>query len=118
MNIEITKELLGEVLGVDIRKINYSILDGNLYYYKTFIKCKSKINIHELEHKFKEWAFDNFYLSIIVFKINDDLYKCEIADIKDSLGEWNTKHSFKIETEIEAVIKACQWIFNKNRRIK
>lgn len=68
------------------------------------------ISIYELAHKFKEWAFDNYYLSIIVFKINDNLYKCEIADIRDSLGEWSTKHSFKIDSETEAIYQATQWI--------
>lgn len=106
----ISKELLGEVLGFKIRKINPSIKDGNLYYYKEFVKCKSKINIYELGFKIKEWVFDNFYLSIIIFKINDDLYKVEIADIRDSLGEWTTKKSFKIDTKINGMIKYCEWI--------
>lgn len=57
----ISKELLSEVLAVDIRKINNSILDGNLYYYKTFVKCKSKINIYELADKIIDWIESKGY---------------------------------------------------------
>lgn len=118
--IEISKELLSEVIGKEIREfaiekneLRYILEDDNnsipeLYY----------INIYELAHKCKEWAFDSFYLSIITFKINDDLYKCEIADIKDSLGEWSNKYSFRIDNEIKAIFKACEWILDNEEKIK
>ena len=99
----ITEELLSKVLKVNIRKINNSILDGNLYYYKTFVNCKSKINIYELAYKceshfmllgfqIKSWfnEIDSFieiyYLDNLVFK---QQYQCP---------------------KVEAIFKACEHI--------
>lgn len=115
----ISKELLSEVLkDNDILHFDFSEGDTILYYandpIQQFLDTPyHKINIYELAHKCKEWAFDTSYLSIIVFKMNDDLYKCEIADIRDSIGVWSTKYSFKAESEQYAVFEACQWILDR-----
>jgi len=103
----ITKELLSDIFGFEIRKINPSILDGNLYYYKKFVKCKSKINIYELAHKCKEWANSKGF--DVLSSCNTD-EKCWVQ-----LHQYNTKligsskyfHSF---TEYKAIFKACEHI--------
>lgn len=120
----IGKELLSEVFTDNQQNFKVNKIEKNILHYSWLmeeffgdgdVNCKwidMSINIYELAHRCKEWAFDSFYLSIITFKINDDLYKCEIADIKDSLGEWSNKYSFRIDNEVEAIFKACEWILD------
>lgn len=108
----INKELLSEVLKVDIRKINNSTLDGNLYYYKTFVKCKSKINIYELAHKCKEWAYKCGYI------IDSGYHKHHINCFKAHFYGWvneniDTETELVATTEMEAIIKACEWILKQ-----
>ena len=113
----ISKELLGEVLKADIRKINNSILDGNLYYYKTFVKCKSKINIYELAHKCKEWAVN---LSPNKHALSSYPRWSDIRNYKKTNGSYYIcQHlvsgvQFEAESEPEAIFKACEWILNKD----
>ena len=96
----ISKELLSEVLGVDIRKINNSILDGNLYYYKTFVKCKSKINIYELGFKVKEWSYSKCN-EIISYTEGSEVYQTQLGKkVKD----------FYADSELKAIIKAAEWV--------
>ena len=110
----ISKELLGEVLKADIRKINNSILDGNLYYYKTFVKCKSKINIYELAHKCKEWALSKGYIINSGATTSNDwsstIYKVikENPYIKELSNTWE-------QSENEAIFRACQWILDNKK---
>lgn len=96
--MEINKELFEAVYNCDITTD------------KDMLGVYKRINVYEFAFKCKEWVFDHFYLSIIIFKVNDNVYKCEIANISDYLGEWITKHSFRADSEIKAIIKACEWI--------
>ena len=119
----ISKELLTEVIGVEIRKINNSILDGNLYYYKTFVKCKSKINIYELANRCKEWAINKGYeiKSSKPIVLNDEgrqvfNYWWAAWLFKFDGGCESPKQillpSFIGENEPKAIFKACQWILD------
>ena len=116
----ISKELLSNIFGFKIRKINQSILDGNLYYYKEFYKCKSKINIYALAHKCKEWAIKQSnkenkitYIEITqiytIFYKSKDKVSCYIhyfyEDKKSGAGK-----EFIADTESEAIFEACEWI--------
>lgn len=112
----ISKELLGEVLKADIRKINNSILDGNLYYYKTFVKCKSKINIYELAHKCKEWAFRQGYelRNGRSIDVKEELcYFCEYKQERQL--DYYDRDYFLADNESESIFKACQWILESKK---
>ena len=106
--MNIIKELLSEVLEVEIidfniigNKLNYIIPnyeteeDGDLIY----IDLGQNINIYEFAFKCKEWALKkelNIFSSCKSFSIfQNGVLICS------SSGEDN---------EIEAIIKACQWI--------
>jgi hypothetical protein len=108
-----SKELLGEVLKADIRKINNSILDGNLYYYKTFVKCKSKINIYELANKCKEWALNKGYM----MKIENHYLNSTQIQIRKTMANSIYKEPWKktFKSEVEAIIEAAQFIFDNNK---
>lgn len=111
----ISKELLGEVLKADIKKINNSILDGNLYYYKTFVKCKSKINIYELAHKCKEWALRKNYILASESNTYGGICNMSISSMDVDVF-YNIQSITRANTEVEAVIKACEWILNNKDR--
>lgn len=113
----ISKELLCEVVGFstdEIRYIEDELNEDNcLVYVMDYDHLQVPINVHELAHKCKEWAFDKHNLNIIAFKINNIVYKFEIATIINSQGVWFTKYSNKATSEPEAIFKACQWILEK-----
>lgn len=105
--IIVSKELLSEALGIDIRKINNSILDGNLYYYKTFVKCKSKINIYELANKCKVWAYNKGY-EIVSLAHMIRIYK----------NGYEVYYTNSTLFDLDMFFKACQWILGKIKEAK
>ena len=110
--MEISKELLSKVLAVNIRKINNSILDGNLYYYKTFVKCKSKINIYELSHKCKAWAFKKGFAFRIEYLGGKDI-NIQLINCRNEKTEYS-KDFYNIEN-IEHIAVPCQWILDNKK---
>ena len=117
----ISKELLSEVLNIEI--IDYSIdtsqvrinqlwhedtpLNRELELFNTIYGCMHSINIYELAHKCKEWAYSKHgYLlnSRRTFKTKYLLGYCEVVkDCEFYYSEYSN-------TEVEAIFKACQWI--------
>lgn len=105
----ISKELLNEVLGYEA---SYIQIVGTKLCFSCHIKGGSNINIYELAHKCKEWAFNNgYYLNIYNDAIDVVLKKsCKIV-------ENITDGSFKYSPTL--VFKACQWILdNKGRQMR
>lgn len=103
----ISKELLSEVLGYKISKA-YIEDTQSVKYLNVFLDgddtgIYDSINIHELAHKCKEWAYKQGFL------LNSDslgycLHGCYEEDIIKVDQEW------KSDTEPEAIFKACEWI--------
>ena len=105
-----SKELLSEVLGHKIWKVmdcNMGTLRYCIYPNKGDEPSEYifPINIYELAHKCKEWAFNNgYYLNIYNDAIDVVLKKsCKIV-------ENITDGSFKYSPML--VFKACQWILD------
>ena len=113
-DLKISRELLRAVLKIDIKDVsiigstlNYTILnheteeDGELVY----IDLGQNINIYEFSFKCKEWlknkvsnlcsGFDNGHRSF-----------CHIENL-------NTEDRFYEDSEVEAIIKACEWILSE-----
>ena len=127
--MEISKELLSEVLGEDVRLGEYNIIDNDgvpqkynmkitlngttlnyWRYYKewddgsTMVSCQ--INIYELAFKCKVWAVEN----------NRELYSssrghCYISNLNRNNPSNTIDHY--AETEVEATIKACEYILKE-----
>ena len=100
---EISKELLSEVLDCNCTEI-YPIQDNELAYQAFGV---SYINIYELAHKCKEWAYKRGFLywyenSGLFIKI---MYSCKVDFVID-IGE------YKKPFEIDIDFKACQWILD------
>ena len=125
--MEISKELLSEVLGEDVRLGVYTTVEsdedelvqhimkieiyGNRVSYWRYYEecgddrtmCKSNINIYELAFKLKIWAYSN------CCELVSYTEGCEI--FQTQLGE--TIKYFYAETEVEAIILASEWILKE-----
>ena len=125
----ISRELLSEVLGKDIREIAFTedekvkleenwqgeIFKENCLVYTYMVSMRGmggslyleEINIHELSHKCKEWARDMDY--ILVSNLNTVGARCDVYSGSDMVMSTDS------DTEPQAIFKACQWILdNKN----
>lgn len=127
----ISKELLSEVLEREVTDFEY--WDNNEYrctaYFDGF-RQRFFLNIYELAHKCKEWAFYTYKISVSSFK-SGSFYLKEFNQIKDNSEYWVELDTASIDCEIniddsgifkscsehEAIFKACQWILD-NKGIK
>ena len=110
-DLKISKELLSEVLGYEVDTflgINKNEIDYTCCRDENEGYIDISINIYEFAFKCKEWAFKNKY------------------KIQSQINEGNKGHShitkknddcwakgFFENTEIEAIIKACEFILTK-----
>lgn len=103
----ISKELLSEVMGQEIRELGTIIID-DLSYFSVFWRA---INIYQLAHKCKEWAWDNGYGMNITRSLLHDMYGTTIF-YKN--GAFSSSGGLA-DTEPEAIFKACDWILKEKR---
>jgi len=87
-----------------ISKINGYVCD-----YGTGIHCPVNINIYELAHKCKEWAFNEGY-SILIDILGIDNYQISMEQLKDGKPAY-VKDLYNT-TEPKAIFLACQWILD------
>ena len=73
------------------------------------------INIYELAHKCKEWAFKQGYelFSRILSNDNQPFGNCVVYRVEADLEE--SLHIVNDNTEQEAIFKACEWILKEMR---
>jgi hypothetical protein len=116
----ISKELLSEVLEEEVG--SFEIKNNALIYTIKLCFGYKTINIYELAHKCKEWAWDNGYS--ITIKRYKDGYQC-ILDFEFTFNLSNSNKTGHIRnwtgivnsnTEPEAIFNACQWIYNNRRK--
>lgn len=115
--MEISKELLSEVLGHN-DMCNERIVENKLLY-----MCKNdgtmdyeyEYNIYEFAFDCKEWALSKGYI------LSSNSYSnggcCQVIQVDGEecpeCGECTTLEYIHSFTEIEAIIKACEWILNE-----
>jgi len=110
----ISKELLSEVL---LCYISSHSVNNNIVEY-TIIDCRKnmetygdsenhEINIHELAHKCKEWALEQGYG--LSSGIADHITKIRFCTATNDC--FNSNKCFNQDTEVEAIFKSCQWIY-------
>ena len=115
--MEISKELFEKVMGIKLgneHNTGQELMFMKTVVYYTDISKKYKLgdiidnlNIHELAHKCKEWAFNKGYV------VGTDLDKVNVWSIKERIIINHFEVYFEDYLEFE--IKACQWILdNKN----
>ena len=124
----ISKELLSEVLGVKVLSL-YTHASAEHIGYCFDESCgndisrQMEINIYELAHKCKEWAY-NLNMPLMSGYYNDKKYSdkddkneykiyCIVKMYEYSSRIWigTIWHEiFNADTEPEAIFEACQWI--------
>jgi hypothetical protein len=109
----ISKELLSEVLGVDIENIQSNLILNNKLIEYSIRRGQEVnfINIYELaNYHCKEWAFSKGF--ILASGLNQKQQGwCDT--IKKDLFMEEIEGTFVEHTEHEAIIEACQWIKDK-----
>ena len=121
-DLEISKELLSEVFKLEVVKhslFNKSNNSFNITYMQSEDSLKSSwmpINIYEFAFKCKEWILnqknkDCFYIAD-QFSLNIESQMGVIKYFWCVLLKNNSRVSpeFKADSEIEAIIKACEWL--------
>ena len=112
----ISKELLSEVLKQETRFIRYVANNTYEVHFEKPIRLKYIIiNIYELAHKCKEWALRKNY--ILASESNTYGGICNMSISSMDVGVfYNIQSTTRANTEVEAVIKACEWILNNKDR--
>ena len=110
----ISKELLSEVLPFgDIDSlISYGLSsDGDILL--QYEDIDEIVNIYELAHKCKEWAFSyKFDFEIIRIKNVKNYGKIFVRVHTIHTNQCNGKEFYPFDREPEAIFKACQWILD------
>lgn len=108
--MQVSKELLSAVLGVEVTNV-IGIMYVNELRYETFddeINPFNFIRLNDLFFKCKQWA-----LKYII-----DNSGCIISSWTHPNGKGRARilaidETFIADTEVEAVIKACEWIMDR-----
>ena len=112
-NLKISAELASAVLGKEVTKCSLLCTARssiNITYFENkedFSTVWKEWNIYEFAFKCKEWAYIQGYL--LKSEINGCLV-CERNTFMGSDTEW-----FNGISEIEAIIKACNWILENSK---
>lgn len=111
-----SKELLSEVLGVDVWEIfsnEYTLAKSKIVFgtnantkYEVNDSSYSEINIYELGDNGKKWAFSKGIIIKSYTALNVGV--CELEN-KNGLHI----ETFNDNTEIESIIKSCEWLFEQ-----
>ena len=125
-NLEISKELLGEVLGYEV-DVFLGVTENEIDY----TCCRDKnvgyedisINIYEFAFKCKEWAISKGFQIISGFsdepayrKQDEKAYAQIRYYTEDEFGNGEYEELYFMEnTEIEAVIKASEYILKESK---
>jgi len=116
-------KLIEAVLGVKIEEIDYS--PTNTIYYSFVDKdnkyIETNINIYEFAFKVKEWCWNNG-IGIMITR-NHNGYKAILNDVygmdfDKKIEEYNDKNNCMHTTEVEAIIKAGEWVLEYSKKNK
>lgn len=130
----ISKELLSEVLGKDVDSVRSGFTgtigsEANIKYRQLQPRAELYINIYELAHKCKEWAFETesvqiiharkygYGVGVVKYFSSIEVYNGHyLYNPSDELGT-STQVSFEADTEPEAIFQAAQWVLdNKDKQ--
>ena len=103
-----SKELLSEVLGRDVDKVKDIEANTLIYGCVHSDGWYDEINIYELSHKCKEWAY-NLKQEIIIKSYT--VFNAGGCELIDKMGF--SVYICDAKTEPEAIFKACEWIMEQ-----
>lgn len=102
-NLKISNELVVSVLAEETENLTYDFIsdvEDNYIIFSDDGECMFEVNIYEFAFKCKEWARDKYDITI-----SSALYK-------NYAKSWNIDKdkSYTAKTEVEVIIKACEWV--------
>jgi len=87
------------------------LIEGNKVGY--FKRPKCVLNIHEIAHKYKEWALEQDYDLWSFYSKSLNSGYCYVFSSNEECDElYHAKKEFDADTEPEAIFLACQWILD------
>jgi len=115
----ISKELLSEVLGVEVIEFEIKPKNNIKYIYNKKSKnpwsgkefCNRSINIYELAHKCKEWA--STQKDIIAIIINENNLGNSVSiEVSKTIDEYYMHYGNCSIIKPEHIFEYCQWILD------
>ena len=106
----ISEKLLSEAISIEVDEIIKT--EGNFIYFCIGLPLSQKINIYELAHKCKEWAFKQGYPFNILYRHN----YWDRCEPKYDIDLYNHRKSFCDDIECIAIFKACEWILQNKEQ--
>ena len=122
-NLKLSTELASSVLGLNVVYIESCEHRDNIIGIWTDINTKpiEEINIYEFAFKCKEWAYNQGFEIITYNLYSKDNFKVvccpidEVDNFSEIVSSCNTFSWFNLPTEVEAIIKACNWILEETK---
>jgi len=117
-NKMISEELLSEVLGLKVIG-NLKFSDNVLYVDVDLCTPTTRtigINIYELAHKCKEWAFNNHDFILQSVYIPKGIFTSSYCVAERNFSYQKYDQTFHADTEHEAIFKSCQWILDNKEQ--
>lgn len=118
-DLKISRELLSEVLKLEV--VRHSLFNKrnntfNITYMQSDDSLKANwmpVNVYEFVFQCKEWAWKNYKILLISQCTGQCYINGDLSELK--LPYWDNTKSYQVETstEIEAIIKACEWILKE-----
>ena len=111
--IKLSKELIKNVLVEETKNLSedftFNIKDSYILFTDDG-ESLFEVNIYEFAFKCKEWAYKNFKIMLISHYMGQCYINGDLSPLK--LNWWDNTKSYQTEsdTEVEAIIKACEWI--------
>ena len=105
-DLKISKELIRNVLEKETENLpddfTFDIID-NYIIFADDGECMFEVNIYEFAYKCKKWARDKYNITI-----SSALYS-------NYAKSWNVDKdkSYTAKTEVEVIIKACEWVLKE-----
>ena len=113
----ISKELLTEVYTGKYIILGKVWIDEDNIRFKSLNNCSisNKINKYKFAHMCKEWALRKNYILASESNTYGGICNMSISSIDIDVF-YNIQSTTRANTEVEAVIKACEWILNNKDR--
>ena len=114
----ISKELLSEVMGFNIKKDDIKYGKNCISFGKYVGDYPIEyINIYELAHKCKEWLLNQDSIESVTIAKNHDR-PLSVCIIQIGKGDWSTSvfENFNDTNEQDLIFQACQWKLDRNKK--
>ncbi len=110
IDLKISKELLSEVFKLNICE---AYIENNNLYFDMGLPLIQRINLYEFAFKCKEWALKKEFIVH-----SSPTQKKEFTSIAQNFNMnqlYYGKNQFYALTEIESILKACEWILENSK---